>query len=277
MFIVTFVIMLPITLKTNDPIKGWEAGLVNEPARTGAAVRQNAEAEGVGPSCSASPCASTMPSRPSFAEGARYGHRLVHVPLSAKCTAFAGFNPVTTYSPSRVICRSAFDAADAVPTVSPRFGSAAASMPHQRGVAFKEPAKIESGNARAFLAWLTGRVDLQAIAAGPLRLSGDIAFGSGTIAIDRLDVEIDRMKSLGSFAYSRPSNDRPCAFDGLAKPSRRSFARWWDATELQQNAVCSRMLYAVLSQSSPRSGTRTIGADSHRCTIRDSWSLPAKQ
>jgi AGZA family xanthine/uracil permease-like MFS transporter len=27
MFIVTFVIMLPITLKTNDPIKGWEAGL----------------------------------------------------------------------------------------------------------------------------------------------------------------------------------------------------------------------------------------------------------
>src|SRR5580658_5477323 len=28
MFIVTFVIMLPITLKTSDPIQGWEAGLV---------------------------------------------------------------------------------------------------------------------------------------------------------------------------------------------------------------------------------------------------------
>ena len=28
MFIVTFVIMLPITLKTHDPIQGWEAGLV---------------------------------------------------------------------------------------------------------------------------------------------------------------------------------------------------------------------------------------------------------
>ena len=27
MFIVTFVIMLPIALKTHDPIKGWEAGL----------------------------------------------------------------------------------------------------------------------------------------------------------------------------------------------------------------------------------------------------------
>ncbi|HEY7663745.1 MAG TPA: regulator [Xanthobacteraceae bacterium] len=28
MFIVTFVIMLPITLRTSDPVKGWEAGLV---------------------------------------------------------------------------------------------------------------------------------------------------------------------------------------------------------------------------------------------------------
>ena len=27
MFVVTFVIMLPITIKTGDPIKGWEAGL----------------------------------------------------------------------------------------------------------------------------------------------------------------------------------------------------------------------------------------------------------
>src|ERR1700677_4152690 len=30
MFIVTFVIMLPIALKTHDPIQGWEAGLVWE-------------------------------------------------------------------------------------------------------------------------------------------------------------------------------------------------------------------------------------------------------
>src|SRR5262245_20056739 len=28
MFIVTFVIMLPITIKTGDPLKGWSAGLV---------------------------------------------------------------------------------------------------------------------------------------------------------------------------------------------------------------------------------------------------------
>src|SRR6202142_3706231 len=29
MFIVTFVIMLPITIKTGDPLKGWSAGLVS--------------------------------------------------------------------------------------------------------------------------------------------------------------------------------------------------------------------------------------------------------
>jgi adenine/guanine/hypoxanthine permease len=28
MFVVTFVIMLPITIKTGDPLKGWSAGLV---------------------------------------------------------------------------------------------------------------------------------------------------------------------------------------------------------------------------------------------------------
>ena len=28
MFVVTFVIMLPIAVKTGDPVKGWEAGLV---------------------------------------------------------------------------------------------------------------------------------------------------------------------------------------------------------------------------------------------------------
>src|SRR5207244_9206720 len=28
MFVVTFVIMLPVTIKTGDPLKGWSAGLV---------------------------------------------------------------------------------------------------------------------------------------------------------------------------------------------------------------------------------------------------------
>jgi uncharacterized protein involved in outer membrane biogenesis len=82
-----------------------------------------------------------------------------------------------------------------------------------KGVAFKGPAKIDSGDARAFFAWLVDRADVQAIAPGSLRLSGDIAFGSETVAIDRLNAEIDRMTVTGSFAYSRTSNDRPARLD----------------------------------------------------------------
>src|SRR5262249_42218514 len=82
-----------------------------------------------------------------------------------------------------------------------------------KGVAFNGPAKIDSGDAQAFFAWLADRADVQAIAPKSLRLSGDIAFGSGTVAIDRLNAEIDRMTVTGSFAYSRTSNDRPARLD----------------------------------------------------------------
>jgi uncharacterized protein involved in outer membrane biogenesis len=82
-----------------------------------------------------------------------------------------------------------------------------------KGVAFRGPAKIDTGDARAFFAWLADRADIQAIAPGSLRLGGDITLGSETIAIDRLDAEIDRMTVAGSFAYSRTSNDRPARLD----------------------------------------------------------------
>jgi uncharacterized protein involved in outer membrane biogenesis len=82
-----------------------------------------------------------------------------------------------------------------------------------KGVAFKGPAKIDSGDARAFFAWLADRADVQAIAPGSLRLGGDITLGSETVAVDRLEAEIDRMTVTGSFAYSRTSNDRPARLD----------------------------------------------------------------
>jgi uncharacterized protein involved in outer membrane biogenesis len=82
-----------------------------------------------------------------------------------------------------------------------------------KGEAFRGSAKIDSGDARTFLGWLTDHVDPQAVAIGSLRLSGDIAVGSETIAIERLNAEIDRMAVLGSFAYSWASNDRPAHLD----------------------------------------------------------------
>jgi len=92
--------------------------------------------------------------------------------------------------------------------LSGRFGTTA-----KGGVAFEGPAKVDSGDPRALLAWLTDRADPQVIAAGSLRLSGDVALGSDMIAVDRLKAEIDRMTVLGRFAYSWNGNDRPARFD----------------------------------------------------------------
>ena len=56
--------------------------------------------------------------------------------------------------------------------LSGRFGAT------PKGVAFEGPAKVDSGDPRALLAWLTDRVDPQAVAVGSLRLSGDVVLGS---------------------------------------------------------------------------------------------------
>jgi uncharacterized protein involved in outer membrane biogenesis len=82
-----------------------------------------------------------------------------------------------------------------------------------KGVALKGPAKIDCGDPRAFLAWLTGSADLQTTAASSFRLSGDVSLGTETIAVDQLNADIDRMTVLGSFAYSWKRGDRPARLD----------------------------------------------------------------
>jgi large subunit ribosomal protein L24 len=81
------------------------------------------------------------------------------------------------------------------------------------GAAFKGPAKIDCGDPRALIAWLTNEVDPQAIGPASFRVSGDLSLSSETIAIDQLNAEIDRMTVLGSFAYSWTRNDRPARLD----------------------------------------------------------------
>jgi large subunit ribosomal protein L24 len=85
--------------------------------------------------------------------------------------------------------------------------------PASKGKAFEGPVKIDSGDPRALLAWLTDRVDPQAIAVAPFRLNGDIALGSDRIAIERFNAEIDRMAVVGGFAYSWASPGRPARLD----------------------------------------------------------------
>jgi AsmA family/AsmA-like C-terminal region len=87
------------------------------------------------------------------------------------------------------------------------------------GPQFKGSARVEAADPRTFLAWLTERNDQQATAAGSLRLGGDITLGSDAIAVDRLNLELDRMAVSGRLAYAWAKDNRPARLDlALAAP-----------------------------------------------------------
>jgi large subunit ribosomal protein L24 len=130
--------------------------------------------------------------------------------------------------------------------LSGRFGAT------PKGVAFEGPAKVDSGDPRALLAWLTDRVDPQAVAAGSLRLSGDVVLGSETIAVDRLKAEIDRMTVLGRFAYSWNGNDRPARLDAaLTAPE----------IDLDRVQALARAILGDTEFDRPREGTLSLKVD----------------
>jgi large subunit ribosomal protein L24 len=81
-----------------------------------------------------------------------------------------------------------------------------------QGIAFAGPAKIDARDPRAFVAWLTDRVEVSA-ASGPFRAAGEVRLGSDMIAIERLQAEVDRMTLEGRLAYSWASGDRPARIE----------------------------------------------------------------
>ena len=103
--------------------------------------------------------------------------------------------------------------------LSGRFGTS------PKGVTFTGPAKIDSGDPRAFLAWLSDRPDPPVVGAGSLRVSGDVALGADAISIDRLSADVDRMTVLGRFRYSRTSGDRPARLDAALTAPEIDFDR----------------------------------------------------
>ena len=130
--------------------------------------------------------------------------------------------------------------------LSGRFGAT------PKGVAFEGPAKVDSGDPRALLAWLTDRVDPQAVAAGSLRLSGDVVLGSETIAVDRLKAEVDRMTVLGRFAYSWNGNDRPARLDAaLTAPE----------IDLDRVQALAKAILGDTEFDRPREGTLSLKVD----------------
>jgi uncharacterized protein involved in outer membrane biogenesis len=81
------------------------------------------------------------------------------------------------------------------------------------GAVFAGPIKIETADPRGFAAWLADRSVAEAIAATPLRASGEMKIGSGAITVDHLTATIDRTKLEGRLAYAWASEDRPARLD----------------------------------------------------------------
>jgi large subunit ribosomal protein L24 len=87
--------------------------------------------------------------------------------------------------------------------------------PKPTGVQFSGSANVEANDPRALVAWVTERSDATAVAAGPLRLGGDVTLGADTITIDRLKLELDRMTVAGRLAYAWASDSRPARLDAV--------------------------------------------------------------
>jgi uncharacterized protein involved in outer membrane biogenesis len=74
---------------------------------------------------------------------------------------------------------------------------------------FRGPASIDAADPRAFAAWLEGRDGASREPVGPMRASGEVAFGNDRIAIERFKAEIDRKTVEGRLVYAAALAGRP--------------------------------------------------------------------
>jgi hypothetical protein len=81
------------------------------------------------------------------------------------------------------------------------------------GTRFEGTTRIEAGDPRALIAWLTDRTEQQAAAAGPWKVAADVTLGGDAIAIERLKLELDRMTVEGRVAYAWANDERPARLD----------------------------------------------------------------
>jgi large subunit ribosomal protein L24 len=97
--------------------------------------------------------------------------------------------------------------------LSGQLGSAAG------GIALNASTLLESNEPRALLAWLMHRSDAQILAAGPLRLGGEITIDNNAVTVERLKLALDRMSVAGRLAYAWASEDRPARLDAALTSS----------------------------------------------------------
>jgi uncharacterized protein involved in outer membrane biogenesis len=83
-----------------------------------------------------------------------------------------------------------------------------------KGLSFSGPAKIESADLTALMAWLEGRNDVPAGPDQTLSAHGDVTVASDRFALDRLSATLDQENVEGRLSYAWPAADRPAAIDG---------------------------------------------------------------
>jgi hypothetical protein len=82
-----------------------------------------------------------------------------------------------------------------------------------RGLAFTGPGALDSADADALLAWLSGRGDTPSAGVRTLRARGDVTIAGDRLAVAGLDATLDQDNVQGRFAYTWPTpwpaSDRP--------------------------------------------------------------------
>jgi uncharacterized protein involved in outer membrane biogenesis len=81
------------------------------------------------------------------------------------------------------------------------------------GAQFAGHTTVETNDARALVAWLVGRSDGSAAAAGALRLAGDVTLSQDAISVERIELDLDRMSMTGRFAYAWGGDHHPARLD----------------------------------------------------------------
>jgi large subunit ribosomal protein L24 len=77
-----------------------------------------------------------------------------------------------------------------------------------QAITFAGAANVEANDARAFLTWALDR-NAQVAATGPLRFGGKVSYSDGRLAIQEMNLELERMSVAGRLVYAERRPDRP--------------------------------------------------------------------
>ncbi|MFL6799381.1 MAG: AsmA-like C-terminal region-containing protein [Xanthobacteraceae bacterium] len=81
------------------------------------------------------------------------------------------------------------------------------------GATLAGPLKIDCGDARALVSWLTDKADVRAMAPGAFRVAAQVSLGRDSVGIGSAEGEVDRMPVTGSLSYSWKHEDRPARIE----------------------------------------------------------------